>query len=104
MSVARRARVINTPTLIQINDTEYLSALPLWSAMREEGKAIEMHVFPKDTHRLIQPIHMLVNDERQLDWFKFWLKHEEDLAQSKHDQYDRWHRLREAARNSSPPR
>ncbi len=104
MSVARRAREINTPTLIQINDTEYLAALPLWSAMREEGKAIEMHVFPKDAHRLIQPIHMLVNAERQLDWFKFWLKHEEDLAQSKHDQYDRWHRLREAARNSSPPR
>jgi dipeptidyl aminopeptidase/acylaminoacyl peptidase len=103
MSVSHRAREINAPTLIQIDDLEYLTALPLWSAMREEGKAIEMHVFPKDTHFLMQPIHRLVNYERQLDWFKFWLKREEDLAPSKHDQYDRWHRLREA-RDSSPPR
>ncbi len=100
LSVSRRAREINAPTLIQIDDLEYLSALPLWSAMREEGKAIEMYVFPKDTHRLMQPIHRLVNYERQLDWFKFWLKREEDSAAFKHDQYDRWHRLREAALNS----
>lgn len=104
MSVSHRAREINAPTLIQIDDLEYLTALPLWSAMREEGKAIEMHVFPKDTHFLMQPIHRLVNYERQLDWFKFWLKREEDSAPSKHDQYDRWRRLREAARDSSPPR
>jgi dipeptidyl aminopeptidase/acylaminoacyl peptidase len=102
MSVARRAREINTPTLIQVDDQEYLSALPLWGAMHEEGKAIEMYVFPEDTHMLMQPIHMLVNFERQMDWFKFWLRHEEDTAPSKRDQYDRWNRLREATRKSPP--
>jgi hypothetical protein len=68
--------------------------------MRREGKAIEMHIFPEDTHALIQPIHMLVNFERQLDWFRFWLKHEEDVAPSKRDQYTRWHRLRELTTSS----
>jgi dipeptidyl aminopeptidase/acylaminoacyl peptidase len=102
MSVARRAREINTSTLLQVDDQEYLSALPLWSAMHEEGKAIEMYVFPEDTHMLMQPIHMLVNFERQMDWFKFWLKQEEDTAPAKRDQYDRWNRLREAARRSPP--
>jgi hypothetical protein len=94
MSVARRAREINTPTLLQVSDSEYLGALPLWSAMHEEGKAIEMHVFPKEAHQLIQPIHRLVNFERQLDWFKFWLKDEVDPSPSKRAQYDRWNRLR----------
>jgi hypothetical protein len=45
---------------------------------------------------------MLANFERQVDWFKFWLKHEEDSAPSKRDQYDRWNRLREATRKSPP--
>jgi dienelactone hydrolase len=100
MSVSHRAREINTPTLIQVDDQEYLNALPLWGAMHDEGKAIEMHVFPDDTHMLMQPIHMLVNFERQVDWFNFWLKHEEDTAPSKRDQYDRWNRLRESTRKS----
>jgi len=102
ISVSPRAREINAPTLIQVDDQEYLSALPLWSAMHEEGKAIEMHVFPGDTHMFMQPAHMLVNFERQLDWFRFWLKHEEDTAPFKRGQYDRWNRLRELTRNSPP--
>src|SRR5258708_35572347 len=65
LSASRRVGEINAPTLIQIDDLEYLTALPLWSAMREEGKAIEMHVFPKDTHFLMQPIHRLVNYEHR---------------------------------------
>jgi hypothetical protein len=103
MSVSRRARLINTPTLIEADDSEYLGALPLWSAMRDEGKAIEMQVLPDETHLLTQPVHMLVNFERQLDWFKFWLNHEEDAAPSKRDQYDRWNRLRELTRDAPRP-
>jgi dipeptidyl aminopeptidase/acylaminoacyl peptidase len=102
MSVSRRARQINTPTLIEADGNEYVGALPLWSAMRREGKAIEMQVLPDDTHLLVQPIHTLVNFERQIDWFKFWLKHEEDMTPSKRTQYERWTRLGELARRSAP--
>jgi hypothetical protein len=100
MSVSHRARLIDTPTLIEADGNEYLNALPLWRAMRDEGKAIEMQVFPDDTHLLTQPVHMLVNFERQLDWFKFWLNHEEDAVPAKRDQYARWNRLRESTRSS----
>lgn len=97
MSVAKKAAAINTPILIQEDDTEYWNALPLWSALREEGKAVEMYVFPKEPHRLIQPVHQLVNFERQIDWFRFWLKNEEDAAPSKRTQYERWRKLRETS-------
>jgi dipeptidyl aminopeptidase/acylaminoacyl peptidase len=100
MSVARRARDIDTPTLLQTNDTEYLFSLPLYSAMLEERKPIEMHVFPGETHALIQPVHRLVNYERQVDWFRFWLQHEEDSKPSKHSQYERWNRLRALTANA----
>jgi dipeptidyl aminopeptidase/acylaminoacyl peptidase len=63
MSSANKAATINTPILIQDDDTEYWNALPLWSALREEGKAVEMYVFPKETHQLIQPVHQMVNFE-----------------------------------------
>lgn len=102
ISVSRRVREISTPILIQSDDTEHIGALPLWSAMHLEGKAIEMHVFPEETHVLMQPIHMLVNFERQVDWFKFWLKDEEDGIPSKRDQYARWSRLRELTRDARP--
>jgi dipeptidyl aminopeptidase/acylaminoacyl peptidase len=94
VSVVRRARNINTPTLLEADDTEYLTTLPLWSAMHEEGKPVEMHVFPKETHLLRQPAHRLANYEQQLDWFLFWLKHEEDPDAAKRDQYVRWNKLR----------
>jgi dipeptidyl aminopeptidase/acylaminoacyl peptidase len=100
ISVARRAGEINAPTLIQADSSEYLLTLPFWSAMHEQGKPIEMYVFPEEAHALIQPRHRLVNYERQLDWFRFWLKREEDSDPSKREQYDRWNRLRKASQNS----
>jgi hypothetical protein len=102
ISVSHHARDINTPILLQLDDSEYLGALPLWSAMREEDKAIEMDVFPEETHQLMQPIHMLVNFERQLDWFGFWLNHGEDGSPLKRDQYDRWNRLRDSIHKPPP--
>jgi dipeptidyl aminopeptidase/acylaminoacyl peptidase len=98
ISVANKAAQINTPLLIQAGDTDYVKSLSLWSAMRDEGKAVEMHVFPEEPHRLIQPAHQLMNFERQIDWFRFWLKSEEDDVPSKRGQYGRWRGLREASR------
>jgi hypothetical protein len=98
ISVANKAAQINTPLLIQAGDTEYLRSLSLWSALRDEGKAVEMHVFPEEPHRLIQPAHQLMNFERQIDWFRFWLKSEEDEAPSKRSQYERWRGLQVASR------
>ena len=94
MSVANKAAHINTPILFQTGDTEYLLALPLWSALHQEHKAVEMFVFPRETHRLIQPVHQLINFERQIDWFRFWLKNERDEDPAKSSQYARWTTLK----------
>jgi dipeptidyl aminopeptidase/acylaminoacyl peptidase len=102
MSSANKAQDIDTRVLIQASDTEYLgSSLSFWSAMHEYHKAIEMYVFPRETHLLSQPIHQLVNDERQLDWFRYWLKDEKDDAPDKRPQYDRWDALRDSSQKAA---
>jgi len=101
MSVSMRVAQIDTPTLIDNNDSEYLLALPFWSAMRNAKKPIEMYVFPDETHVLWQPIHQLINYDREVDWFRFWLKQEEDLDSIKRPQYERWERLRNSTSAST---
>jgi hypothetical protein len=46
-----------------------------------------------------QPRHRLEIYERNLDWFRFWLKQEEDLDPTKAEQYLSWRRLRDGAPN-----
>ena len=100
ISVVRRAGDINTPTLFECDDVEYLTTLPLWSALHEARKPVEMRVFPRETHLLRQPVHRWVNFEQQLDWFRFWLKHEEDPDPAKREQYSRWNKLRKLSVNN----
>lgn len=94
-SVAENVESIGTPLLMQDDDLEYLMSLPLWSALHSAGKPVEMYIFPNELHRLMQPIHQLVNFERQIDWFRFWLQNYEDPAPSKAAQYQRWRQLRD---------
>lgn len=98
MSVALRAADINAAVLFLDDDTEYLYLLPLFSAMRDAGCVVELRVFPKETHLLIQPVHQWMNFEQQMDWFRFWLKGEHDETTSKEVQYQRWQKLRERSR------
>jgi alpha/beta hydrolase fold len=95
ISTASKADEFNTPLLIQDDEEEYLLSLPLWNALREARKPVELIVYPQELHRLIQPIHQLLNFERQIDWFRFWLQDKEDSAPEKQPQYERWRHLRE---------
>ena len=92
--MAERAGQIRCPLLLQPDDAEYLSALPLWSAMRDARRPVEMFVFPEETHALYQPIHQRANFERQVDWFDFWLNGHIQDEEGKQDEVERWSQLR----------
>lgn len=94
IAVSLRADRVDIPVLVQASDNEYLGSLPAFTALKKLGKPVEMHVFPGETHQLHQPIHRLVNFERNLDWFRFWLLGEEDANPDKKEQYVRWSHLR----------
>lgn len=94
MSLALNAGRIDTPILMQLADREYLIGLETFTALREQGKAVEMHVAPDEYHVRVHPLHRLAEYERDLDWFAFWLQGQEDPAPDKRAQYERWRAMR----------
>lgn len=95
MSLALNASRIDTPILMQLADREYLLGLEAFTALREQGKPVELYVLPDEYHVRIQPRHRLAEYQRDIDWFRFWLQGEEDPSPDKSSQYARWRTLRE---------
>ena len=98
-SLALNAARIDTPLLLQLADNEFRLALEAFGALREQGKPVEMYVFPDEYHVKWQPEHRRAVYERNLDWFSFWLQQQEDSDPAKAAQYARWRALRSPARN-----
>lgn len=93
-SMALNARDMNVPLLIQASEDEYLLSLETFTALRENGKPVDMYVFPKEHHIKWQPAHRLAIYERNIDWFAFWFKGVVDPSPAKAAQYGRWKTLR----------
>ena len=53
----------------------------------------ETHIFPYAPHIKVEPRQKLAAYERNLDWFRFWLKGETDPDPAKAGQYQRWSKL-----------
>jgi dipeptidyl aminopeptidase/acylaminoacyl peptidase len=99
LSATLNVEKIRTPLLLNVPDNEYLTSLPLYSAMRGWKKPVEMWVYPDEYHQKIQPKHRYSVYLRNVDWFRFWLKGEEDPDPAKKEQYERWRKLRELQRD-----
>jgi hypothetical protein len=63
--------------------------------LRDAGKPIELYIYPNELHVRNQPRHRLEIYDRNLDWFRYWLKDEQDTDPRKAEQYRRWNQLRD---------
>jgi acetyl esterase/lipase len=88
------ANIIDTPLLMQVPESELQSNIEFHTRLKRAGKPAEMVVFADELHIKYQPAHKRASYERNLDWFRFWLKNEEDPAALKAGQYLRWRNLR----------
>ncbi len=59
-----------------------------------QHKAAELFVIPEGSHLLVRPLERLASQGGNADWFRFWLKGEEDPDPAKREQYARWRELR----------
>lgn len=84
---------IDTPLLMQLPESEARYAIEFHTRLKRAGKAVEMILFADEPHIKTQPVHKRVVYERNLDWYRFWLKGEEDPDPVKRAQYLRWRRL-----------
>lgn len=98
VSPALNADRIKAPLLIQVSDKEMRSSLALYTSLRDRRKPVELIAYPNEGHGFIQPHHIASAFERGVDWFRFWLKGEEDGNPEKREQYQRWRLMRETNR------
>lgn len=87
-------QALDTPLLMQLPESEVQSNVELHARLKRAGKPVEMFVFADELHIKYQPAHKRSSYERTLDWYRFWLKGEEDPAPEKVEQYRRWRSLR----------
>jgi dipeptidyl aminopeptidase/acylaminoacyl peptidase len=85
---------IDVPVLNNDPDSEFLADLALYTSLRDLGKPVELFIYPNELHVVNQPKHRYQIYERNLDWFRFWLKGEQDPGPAKAEQYVRWRELR----------
>jgi dipeptidyl aminopeptidase/acylaminoacyl peptidase len=77
------------------------AVVALWetfAVLQAADRPVDMIYFPKGGHNLMKPAERIGSQGGNVDWFRFWLKGEEDAEPGKAAQYERWRRLRERAR------
>lgn len=78
-----------------------VNMLGLPNAARAAHMPAEYIVYPKTSHNIAIPRLQKESAERNLDWFRFWLKGEEDSDPAKIIQYRRWRDMRQRQVESS---
>jgi len=88
---------IRTPILMQMAEQEYMNALDYFVPLIDSPTPVDVYVFPHEPHLKFQPRHLLAVNERNLDWFRFWLQDYVDPDPAKAGQYRLWQAMRARA-------
>jgi dipeptidyl aminopeptidase/acylaminoacyl peptidase len=84
-----------TPLLITaLNPGSLLGEWEWFALLLRMGRPVEMIYLRDGEHQLVKPWDRMVSQQGNVDWFRFWLKAEEDPDPAKGEQYKRWHELR----------
>lgn len=88
---------VQTPLRLEaINHSSVLQEWELYSSLQLLHKPVDFIFFPEGTHIHQKPLERLESQQGSVDWFRFWLKDEEDPDPSKQAQYQRWRPMRAA--------
>ncbi len=94
LSAGVNARPTLPPLLWQAPDDERQWCVESWFELRRSGAQVEWLEYPDEGHVKRSPANIWWVNQRNLDWFRFWLKDEEDPDPAKAEQYNRWRELR----------
>ncbi len=51
-----------------------MQATKLWKALKEQGKTVEMEIYPRGGHVIYEPALEMEIMRRNLEWFRRWLR------------------------------
>lgn len=87
---------LRTPLRIEaITARSVLSEWEMYASLWRQGKPVDLIYFPKGQHILQRPLERMASQQGNVDWFRFWLKGEEDDEPAKAEQYERWRALKQ---------
>jgi dipeptidyl aminopeptidase/acylaminoacyl peptidase len=87
---------VETPLQVVALD-HHTSLMDMWepyATLRYLRKPVDLIVIPDSEHVMTNPGERMISQGGTVDWFRFWLKGEEDPDPTKADQYERWRELR----------
>jgi hypothetical protein len=91
-----RLSELKTPLRLQaMNPASLLSEWEIYASLRVQNKPVDMLYLPLGQHILQNPAEVMASEQGDVDWFRFWLKGEEDHDPLKRSQYERWEKLRQ---------
>jgi dipeptidyl aminopeptidase/acylaminoacyl peptidase len=96
LAASLNAAHIETPLLMNSPDSEFIGNMALFTSLEKLHKPVELYIYANELHIKNQPKHRYEIYERNLDWFRFWLKGEKDVSPKKREQFSRWENLRDA--------
>jgi dipeptidyl aminopeptidase/acylaminoacyl peptidase len=86
---------VRTPIRIEaISPPSVLAEWELYASLSKQGRSVDLIYSPNGQHILQKPLERLASQQGNVDWFRFWLKGEEDTEPAKAKQYTLWRRLR----------
>jgi hypothetical protein len=88
---------VETPLqVVALNN--HISLMSMWepyATLRHLQKPVDLIVIPDSEHVMTNPWERTISQGGTIDWFRFWLKGEEDPDPDKAQQYVRWRELRQ---------
>jgi dipeptidyl aminopeptidase/acylaminoacyl peptidase len=95
ISAGLNARPGLPPLLMQsASGEEYFGNIEAWFRLRRAGAPVEWMEYPQEGHVKRSPANKWWVYQRNLDWFRFWLKDEINPERASSDQYTRWREMR----------
>jgi hypothetical protein len=91
---------VETPLQVVALDN-HQSLREMWQTyanLRYLRKPVDLMIIPGSEHVMTNPRERMISQGSTVDWFRFWLKGEEDSDPGKASQYSRWRELRQSVR------
>ena len=85
----------HTALLANSSEAEADAFKPMLTAMRIQKNPMEAYIYADEYHIKTKPSHRAAIYRRNVQWFKFWLKGEEEAKPVEPGQYERWREMRD---------
>ena len=87
--------LIGAPLLAFVhNESLHLAFAGFIDELMKLGRPVDYYIFPNGTHNLRTPSERWTSLTVSVDWYRFWLKGEEDADPAKASRYRYWRQLR----------